>query len=63
METEKERKAILAKLQLLEKVSNLHEWTVFAQKEAGDMEKTEAKIDSEASDSMTDQHEGEYRSK
>lgn len=63
METEKERKAILAKLQLLEKVSKLHEWTVFAQKEAEDMKKTEAKIDSESSDSITDKHEGEYRSK
>jgi len=59
-EKEKEQKAILAKLTLLAKMRKLHEWTVFGPKEAEDEEKTEIEIDSEASDSTTDQPEGGY---
>jgi len=54
METEKERKALLAKLNLLADMMKRHEWTVFGQKEAEEEEAAEAKIDSEASDSVSD---------
>ncbi len=50
METEKERKAILARLKLLSDIMKLHEWTAFGQKEAEDHEKAEVEIDSEVSD-------------
>jgi hypothetical protein len=54
METEEERKAILAKLMLLAEVRKLHEWTAFGQKEAEEFEAAEAEIDSEGSGSATD---------
>jgi len=65
METEKEKeeKAILAKLALLAKMRQLHEWTVFGRKEAEDEEKAEMEIDSEASDSTTDQRKGGHRAR
>lgn len=54
METEKERKALLAKLNLLAEMMNLHEWSAFGSKEAEDVEKAEAQIDSEASGLTSD---------
>jgi len=54
----KEEEAILAKLDLLEKMMKLHEWSVFEQKEAIELEEAETKIDPEASGSMSDKHEG-----
>ncbi len=42
MQTEEERRAILIKLSLLAEIMKLHEWTVFGQKEASEMERTEA---------------------
>jgi hypothetical protein len=59
METEKERKALLARLNLLADMMKRHEWTVFGLNEAEDIEKTEAKIDSEASNSAPEKPEGE----
>lgn len=41
----------------------LHEWTVFGQKEAGDEEKAETEIDSEASDSTADQPKGDFNAR
>lgn len=41
MDTENERKSLLAKLALLEKVMKLHAWTSFGQKEAEEAERTE----------------------
>jgi hypothetical protein len=48
MGSEKENEAVLKKLALLGEMRKLHEWTVFGQKEAGDEEETEARIDSQA---------------
>jgi hypothetical protein len=61
METEKEKeeKALLEKLALLARMREQHEWIVLGPKEAEDEEETETKIDSEASDSTTDEPEGE----
>jgi len=59
MGTEKQQKALLAKLTLLAEMMKLHEWTTFGQKEAEDVEKTETNIDSEASGSTTEPPEGE----
>ena len=55
----KEEKAILAKLQLLASMRKQHEWVVVGQKEADDEEKAEAKIDSEAPDSIPNKSKGE----
>lgn len=49
MDSEKERKALLAKLELLDHMLKLHNWTAFEQKDAEMEEKLEEKIDSEAS--------------
>jgi hypothetical protein len=53
MDKEEERKrkddAILKELQLLEKMRKEHEWAVFRQKEAEEVERIEAELDSEAS--------------
>ena len=55
METEREKEeAILAKLRLLAEMRRVHEWAVFGQKEADELEETESEIDSETSDSPTD---------
>ena len=54
METEKEQKAILARLLLLAEMRKPHEWTAFGQKEAEDFETTEAEIGSEGSGAVTD---------
>ena len=59
MNAEKKKKAILEELALLERMRKLHEWTVFGQEEAEDLEKAEEKLESEAPDSTTDQPEGE----
>lgn len=59
METEKEKKALLQKLRLLANMRKQHEWIVFGQREAEDEEEAETKLDSEASDSTTDEPEGE----
>jgi len=61
METEKEKeeKALLQKLRLLANIRKQHEWIAFGQKEAEDEEEAETKIDSVASDSTTDEPEGE----
>ena len=58
-EKEKERKAILAKLQMLEKTMKLHEWSSFGQGEAGELEETETEVDSEAPGSKDEQTRGE----
>jgi hypothetical protein len=58
-EKENEEKALLKKLALLARMREQHEWIVFGQKEAEDEEETETKIDSEASDSTTDEPESE----
>jgi len=50
---EAEKEAILKELALLGEMRQLHEWTVFGKKEAGDLEMAEAEIDSEAADSAT----------
>ncbi len=49
MDSERERKALLAKLELLDHMLRLHNWTAFEQKDAELEEKLEEKIDSEAS--------------
>ena len=50
-EEEKKRKddAILKELQLLEGMMKQHEWAVFGQKEAEEVERIEVELDSEAS--------------
>lgn len=59
METEKEKKALMEKLRLLAKMRKQHEWIAFGQKEAETEEEAETKIDSAASESTTDEPEGE----
>jgi hypothetical protein len=56
-ENEKEKEAILVKLQLLANMRRQHEWITFGQKEANKEEEAEAKIDTEASDSAPDKPE------
>jgi hypothetical protein len=63
MDIEREREAILKKLALLGEMRKLHEWTVFGQKEAEDEEETEARIDSEASNSTGEPPAGQQRSR
>lgn len=51
MEKERDKKkkeAILKKLQLLEGMVKQHEWAVFGQKEAEEIERSEVELDSEA---------------
>lgn len=59
MVTEKEQRAIRAKLCLLTKRMRLHEWTVFGEKEAEELEAEETKMDSGDYDLTTDQTCGE----
>jgi len=47
MITEKERKAILAKLELLDHALKLHNWTAYEGKDAQVQEEIELKIDAE----------------
>ena len=51
MDVEKEREALLRKLALLENIRKLHEWTIFGQKEAEEIEKLEKELESEDSES------------
>ncbi len=51
------RKIILEQLQLLEKIRREHEWVVIEQKEAEEEEKTEAELESEATELATDKSE------
>ena len=55
--SEKEKKIILTKLQLLANMRRQHEWIAFGQKEASEEEEAETKIDTEASDSTPDKLE------
>jgi bifunctional DNA-binding transcriptional regulator/antitoxin component of YhaV-PrlF toxin-antitoxin module len=59
MESEKEKKAILAKLKLLEEMRKLHEWIALRPEEADEVERELEEIDSEISDSKADQPGGE----
>jgi hypothetical protein len=59
METDKGKKALLEKLNLLAKMRKQHEWIAFGQKEAEDEEEAETKMDSQASGSTTGELEGE----
>lgn len=47
MMTEKERKAILAKLELLDHALKLHNWTAYEGKDAQVQDEMEEKIDAE----------------
>lgn len=50
MDTEKERKALLAKLELLDHARKLHNWTNYNQQQGEIEEEMEEKIDAEASE-------------
>jgi len=46
----KEHEALFRKLALLENIRKLHEWAVFSQKEAEEIEKLEKELESEESE-------------